>query len=236
MTFPDLVTWLQERTALGILSVQVLNAIAQVMEEQVVPANTRLVVEDTPVENLYILRQGQLESDRTNQISSVWGVSWLPGAVIHLQELLLDQLAQRTTTTHSECHLWVVPAERFRQLIEQYPEISQAFSPQLAAELAKLSSQLSYEQERQAILRPYLVNKARRGIIGKSRYAVRLRQQIKKAAEDRKSVIIFGEPGVEKDNIAALIHFGSAYRREPVIKVDCSTVQASGAELVVSQD
>ena len=232
MTFPDLVNWLQERTALGILSVQVLNAIAQVMEEQVVPANTRLVVEDTPVESLYILRQGQLMSDRTNQISSsVWGVSWLPGAVVHLQELLLDQLAQRTTTTHSECHLWVVSAERFRQLIEQYPEISQAFSPQLAAELAKLSSQLSYEQERQAILRPYLVNKARRGIIGKSRYAVRLRQQIKKAAEDRKSVIIFGEPGVEKDNIAALIHFGSAYRREPVIKVDCTTVQASGAEL-----
>jgi len=231
MTFPDLVTWLQERTALGILSVQVLNAIAQVMEEQVVPANTRLVIEDTPVESLYILRQGQLESDRTNQISSVWGVSWLPGAVIHLQELLLNQLAQRTTITRSECHLWVVPAERFRELIEQYPEISQAFSPQLAAELAKLSSQLSYEQERQTILRPYLVNKARRGIIGKSRYAVRLRQQIKKAAEDRKSAIIFGEPGVEKDNIAALIHFGSAYRREPVIKVDCSTVQASGAEL-----
>ncbi len=231
MTFPDLVTWLQERTAFGILSEEVLNAIAQVMEERVVPANTRLVLEDTPVEYLYVLEKGQLESDRTNSSSSLWAISWLPGAIIHLAELLFNQLAQRTVRTLSECYLWVVPAEKFRELVNQYPEISQAFSQRLAQELAQLSSQLTYEQERQAALRPYLVNKAKRGIVGKSRYAVRLRQQIKKAAEDRKSVLIFGEPGLEKDNIATLIHFGSSYRREPIIKVDCSTVQASGAEL-----
>lgn len=231
MTFPDLVTWLQEGTAFGILSEEVLNAIAQVMEERVVSANTRLVQEDTPVDYLYILQQGQLQSDRTSQTTTAWAVSWLPGAIIHLQELLFNQPAQRTARTLNECHLWVIPAEKFQELLTQYPEISQAFSPQLAQELANLSSQLSYEQERQIALRPYLVNRARRGIVGKSRYAVRLRQQIKKAAEDRQPALIFGEPGLEKDNIATLIHFSSAYRREPIIKVDCSTVQASGAEL-----
>ena len=231
MTFPDLVTWLQERTAFGILPAEVLNAIALVMEERVVPANTRLVQEDTPVDYLYILQQGQLESDRTSQTTTAWAVSWLPGAIIHLQELLFNQPAQRTAKTLNECQLWVIPAEHFQNLLTQYPEISQAFSPQLAQELANLSSQLSYEQERQIALRPYLVNRARRGIVGKSRYAVRLRQQIKKAAEDRQPALIFGEPGLEKDNIATLIHFGSVYRREPIIKVDCSTVQASGAEL-----
>ncbi|MEO8890965.1 MAG: cyclic nucleotide-binding domain-containing protein, partial [Coleofasciculaceae cyanobacterium] len=231
MSNPDLVIWLQERTAFGTLSLEALNAIAQVMEERVVAANTRLVQEDTPIEYLYILQQGQLESDRTVSSSNIWGVSWLPGAIIHLQELLFDQSAQRTAKTLSECHLWLIPAAKFKQLLLEFPEISQAFSPQLAAELAQLSSQLGYEQERLATLRPYLVSKAKRGIVGKSRYAVRLRQQIKKAAEDRKSALIFGEPGLEKDNSAGLIHFGSAYRREPVIKVDCSTMQASGAEL-----
>src|SRR3712207_6660253 len=126
MSFPDLVTWLQERTAFGILSEEVLNAIAQVMEERVVSANTRLVLEDTPVENLYILEKGQLESDRTNSSSSLWAISWLPGAIIHLPELLFNQPAQRTVRTLSECYLWVVPAEKFRELVNQYPEISQA--------------------------------------------------------------------------------------------------------------
>ena len=38
MTSPETVIWLQERTTLGILSPEVLDAIAQVIEAQVVPA------------------------------------------------------------------------------------------------------------------------------------------------------------------------------------------------------
>ncbi|MBW4576505.1 MAG: sigma 54-interacting transcriptional regulator [Aphanothece sp. CMT-3BRIN-NPC111] len=228
MTSPDAVIWLQERTALGVLPITVLEAIAQVLEKRVVPAKERLVVEDTPPEGLYILIQGRLEGDRTSQTGPV---SLLPGATIHLQELLLGQQAQRTIVTLTESHLWFIPPEQFRELVAHYPEITQAFSQQLAQELAQLSSQLNYQQERQAALRPFLVTKAKRGVLGKSRYAVRLRQQIRDAAEDRRPVFIFGEPGLEKDNTAALIHFSSSYRREPIIKVDCSTLQTSGADL-----
>ncbi|MBD1936488.1 sigma 54-interacting transcriptional regulator [Microcoleus sp. FACHB-68] len=231
MTHLDTVTWLQERTALSILSAPALSAISQVIEEKIVPANERFVVEDTLPAGLYILKQGRLEANRNNQSAQVWALSLLPGATLHLQELLLDQPAQRTVVTLSECKLWFVPAGLFRELMTQYPEISKAFSQQLAQELAQLSSQLNYEQERQTALRPYLVPKAKRGVVGKSRYAVRLRQQIKQATEDRRSVVIFGEPGLEKDNIAALIHFGSACRREPMIKVNCGVLQTSGAEL-----
>lgn len=231
MTSASRVTWLQERTALGVLSAPVLNAIAGVIEEQVVPANQRLVVEDTSPTGLYILIQGQMEVDRTSQTGSAWALSLLPGATINLQELLLSQQAQRTVITLSECHLWFIPAEQFRQLAAEYPEISQAFSQQLVQELAQLSSMLSYEQERLAALRSYLVTKAKRGIVGKSRYAVRLRQQIKQADEDRRPVLIFGEPGLEKDNTAALIHFSSPQRRELIIKVDCGILQSSGADL-----
>ncbi|MEO0929008.1 MAG: sigma 54-interacting transcriptional regulator, partial [Cyanobacteria bacterium J06643_13] len=92
-------------------------------------------------------------------------------------------------------------------------------------------AQLLFEQERQIILRPYLVSKAKRGVIGKSRYATRLRSQIKEASQTRESVLLFGEPGLEKDNLAALIHFGSNYRRQPIIKLDCAKLQTSGAEI-----
>lgn len=85
--------------------------------------------------------------------------------------------------------------------------------------------------ERVQALQPYLITKAERGVVGKSSYAVRLRQQIHQAASDRRPVIIFGEPGLEKDNTAALIHFSSAQRRTPIIKVNCSALQVSGAEL-----
>ncbi len=90
---------------------------------------------------------------------------------------------------------------------------------------------LEWLQDRSKVLQPYLVTKAERGIIGKSRYADRLRQEIKKASEDRQPVLIVGEPGLDKDNIAALIHFNSAQRRSPIIKVNCGLIQTSGADL-----
>ena len=231
MTSTDLAIALQERTALAVLSPEVLNAIAQVTTEKIVPANQHLVEEDTLPEALYILKQGHLESDRTSQTNSIWATSLLPGAVINLQELLLEQHSQRTITTLTECQLWVVPAAEFRQIVAQYPEISQVVSRQLAQELTQLTSALTYEQERSVALRPYLVTKVRRGIVGTSRYAVRLRQEIRAAANSKKSVLIFGEPGLEKDNIATLIHFGSPQRREPIIKLNCGILQTSGADL-----
>jgi transcriptional regulator with AAA-type ATPase domain/NAD-dependent dihydropyrimidine dehydrogenase PreA subunit len=231
MTSPEREIWLQERTTLGILSPASLSAIAQLTEEQVVNANHTLVTEGTPPTALYILLEGKLESDSTHGTNPALAIGFLPGSVIHLQELLLDQSAQRTITTVTECRLWVVSADKFRQVVSQYPEITQAVSRQMAQELAQLTSALSYEQERSVALRPYLVTKAQRGIVGTSRYAVRLRQEIREAADERESVFIFGEPGLGKDIIAALIHFGSKQRREPIIKINCGMLQPSGADL-----
>jgi len=228
----DPVTWLQTQTVFGSLSSPALAAIAAAIQEQETAENQRLVLEDTPAESLYILREGHLETYRTNPTGPArQASSLLPGSVIHLQELLVDQPAQRTIITLTPCRLWLIPAPQFRQLVAQHPEIGQTFSRQLAQELAQVSAQLAFEQERQVALRPYLVPKAKRGVVGKSRYAVRLRQQIKKAAEDQRPVVIFGEPGLEKDNAAALIHFSSPQRRQPIIKLEASRLQVSGAEL-----
>lgn len=121
--------------------------------------------------------------------------------------------------------------DEFSHLLNRHSEISRLFSQQLAAELDRVSAELDYERQRQRELRPYLINRIRRGIIGTSRYAVRLRQSIKNAAQSRDSVLIFGEPGLEKDNMASLIHYGSPQRREPMIQLTSSLLQTSGADL-----
>lgn len=237
MSISQIVTWLQERTALAVLSENVLSAIAPLLEERIAGSNQTLVQAETQPLGLYILQSGQIESQpspkitpqTSNKLSS--NFSLLPGSIINLKSLILNQPTRETIITKSECKFWFLNSEKMRALIAKYPEITQVFSQQLAEELALVSSQLNFEQERSYILRPYLVTKARRGIVGRSRYAVRLRQQIKQASESRESVLIFGEPGLGKDNTAALIHFGSSQRREPIIKIDCSTLQASGTQL-----
>ena len=225
------VTWLKQNTALGSLSSETLSAIATAIQEESVQENRRLVLEDTIPPAVYILHAGRVESYRTSQMGAATATSLLPGAIVYLKELLINAAAEDTTITLSDCVVWAIPRAEFLILTQQYPEISQTFSRSLATELELVSSQLAFERERQSALRPYLVPKVRRGIVGTSRYAVRIRQEIKKASGDRQSVLIFGEPGLEKDNTAALIHFGSGDRKEPMIQVNCNTLQPNGSEL-----
>lgn len=228
MSHPDVVTFLQERTSLNNLSATVYSAIAPLLESKTIAAGQTIIVENTEPDGLYILRNGYLESSSQEEARNS---GLLPGSALNLYALLLKQPTQYTVKTIDKSQLWFLERGRFLELVRKYPEITENFSQQLASEVKELSEQLAFEQERQIILRPYLVSKARRGIIGKSRYAVRLRSQIKQASENKQTVLIFGEPGLEKDNIAALIHFGSSLRRESIIKVDCSKLQTSGAEL-----
>jgi transcriptional regulator with AAA-type ATPase domain/NAD-dependent dihydropyrimidine dehydrogenase PreA subunit len=223
--------WLKERSTLGVLPDPILEVIRSKLQFEEIAANRRVILEQTLPQSLYILGRGHLERYRTSPNSLASASSLLPGAVLHLTELLLDQPTQDTIVTLTDCQFWVLPKADLQAIAQQFPEMMQAISRQLAENVVELSSQLAFEQDRQAILRPYLVPKARRGIVGTSRYAVRLRQQIKEASRDRKPAIIFGEPGLEKDNIAALIHFSSPSRREPMIQVNCNTLQSSGAEL-----
>ena len=82
-------------------------------------------------------------------------------------------------------------------------------------------------------LAPYLVGSSRRGVVGGSRYARNLRAALAKAAQDPQGrpVLISGEPGLEKDNLAALIHFSSDQRRQLMIRVDASLLRADGGDL-----
>ncbi|MFM8661104.1 MAG: 4Fe-4S binding protein [Cyanobium sp.] len=82
-------------------------------------------------------------------------------------------------------------------------------------------------------LAPYLVGRSRRGVVGSSRYAQALRRSIREASSDpgAGAVLISGEPGLEKDNIAALIHFGSPARKWLLVRLNAVTLRPDGAEL-----
>ncbi len=82
-------------------------------------------------------------------------------------------------------------------------------------------------------LAPHLVGSARRGIVGDSRYARSLREAVRTASQDPRGgpLLISGEPGLEKDNIAALIHFGSPARRQLMVHLDGALLRGDGAEL-----
>jgi len=72
------------------------------------------------------------------------------------------------------------------------------------------------------------------GIIGNSRLAKRLRRDVVEAGRDktRRPVLIFGEPGLEKDRVASIVHAAGGTRANPILRVDCGRFSdASGSQL-----
>jgi hypothetical protein len=51
------------------------------------------------------------------------------------------------------------------------------------------------------------------------------------AGLNRKPVIFFGEPGLNKDNMAALCHFGSPQGKRRMVSVSCERLDRSGSDL-----
>jgi len=143
MNLADLVCFLQQKTCLSNLSSDILEAIASELTEHVIAAHEILIKENTAVERLYIVQRGKLSSN--SQLKSHQS-SLLAGTVLNLYALLLEQPTQYQVETLSETTVWSIDSLEFKQLINKYPQINQAFSQKLAAQVQQLSEKLSFEQ------------------------------------------------------------------------------------------
>ena len=84
------------------------------------------------------------------------------------------------------------------------------------------------------LLSPYATGRPHRGVVGASRYAQRLRQDLINAAEDpnNRTLMIRGEPGLGKINLAALVHFGSNQRRKLLVRLDATDLKTKADVLL----
>ena len=85
MNFPDLITFLQERTAFKVLSREVLEEIASSLQEIIVPSNQIIVEENQAADKLLILQSGRLSSESKTKQQDL---SLLPGSALNLYALL----------------------------------------------------------------------------------------------------------------------------------------------------
>ncbi|MGB3202746.1 MAG: cyclic nucleotide-binding domain-containing protein, partial [Nodosilinea sp.] len=134
MTVSDRVIFLQERTPLTLLPTSTLTPLARRLEPMTLAAGETVVEAGQDPDGLYIVWQGKLETE-----AELGGVSFLPGAVINLEALLLDQPVEQTVRTLTDSTLWFVDRAQFQALAEQYPGILQTFTRQLVDAVKRLS-------------------------------------------------------------------------------------------------
>lgn len=113
------------------------------------------------------------------------------------------------------------------------PPVSAAEATLEGLAAARLTPRPTLDNAALLRLAPLLVGRARRGVLGSSRYARALREAVREASCDANArpVLISGEPGLEKDNLAALIHFGSPARQQLMVRLDGALLRPDGGEL-----
>ncbi|CAL8472261.1 g11803 [Coccomyxa elongata] len=193
-------------------------ALAEAVQVEVLTDGERLLRSDQRITDLIIVRDGQLHSVQPQTFT------FGPGTVVGLHDLLLGQrVAADVGAVGGPARIWRIPEKAFRAIARQHPDLSLLLFQAAFGATGALTRALQDDATKWQALRPFLVASPKRGIIGNSKYAMRLRRDILEAARDptRSAVFIFGEPGLEKDEAAALIHFGSRDRREPMARVDC---------------
>ncbi|KAL6765626.1 sigma-54 interaction domain family [Haematococcus lacustris] len=134
----------------------------------------------------------------------------------------------------SRCRVWLVPALEFKAHVRSHlPDYTLALSRWLLDQMQAAASQALGARARGRALLPYLVPAPKQGVVGSSTYSDRLRKQVVAAARDprRAPLLVFGEPGVGKCNLAALVHYGSAARNTPLVRLSCERLDSQGAEL-----
>eukprot|EP00882_Tetradesmus_deserticola_P011080 GHRQ01011715.1.p1 GENE.GHRQ01011715.1~~GHRQ01011715.1.p1 ORF type:complete len:603 (+),score=315.83 GHRQ01011715.1:299-2107(+) len=227
-------TWLQQYLPFKLLSDSSVALLAELMEVEHVPAGKLLAREGSTPERVVVLRQGSITVTGGNLPVPLDAG---PGASCFLIELLLGQPSASSVRTSSDCVLWVVRRPELLGLAARRPdlvlELGLKMSQDLAAQVEAMEANQQSEERRSRALQPYRVTTPSRGIIGNSKYADRLRRQIVAAARDpqRKPVLVFGEPGLCKDNVATLLHFGGPDKLRVMVALDVTQMDPFMTEL-----
>ncbi|KAL0019848.1 hypothetical protein WJX79_006536 [Trebouxia sp. C0005] len=225
----DFVAMLGRATALKTVDTAALEAIVQQGAEEELPANYKLAGEGLAPEAChFLLSHGTFLKKNSEAYQAP------VGTVINLKEVLLHETCSSTVSLAAATKVFTVKAAAFRQVLQDNPGLEQALFRDLSQQLTLSQTTVQEQQLRSQALQPFIVAPPSRGIVGTSRFAQRMKAQVMQAAKDptRRPTLIFGEPGLEKDNIAAQIHYRSSKHQEwPIARFDCSKLDSYGSQL-----
>ncbi|DBB11723.1 TPA: hypothetical protein ACH3X3_005889 [Trebouxia sp. C0006] len=216
-------------TALKTADTVALESIAQQGAEEELPANYKLAEDGMAPEACHFLLSHGTFLKKNNEAYQA-----PVGTGINLKEVLLGETCSSTISLAAATKVFTVTATAFRQVLQDNPGLQQALFKDLSQQLTLSQATVQEQQSRSQALQPFIVAPPSRGIVGTSRFAQRMKAQVMQAAKDptRRPTLIFGEPGLEKDNIAAQIHYRSSKHQEwPIARFDGSKLDSYGSQL-----
>ncbi len=222
----DCQDWLSFHRVWGQLPEAVLSVLAQSLQPFRLSAGTLIYQEKQPPAGLYLLKWGTVEIYRLSPIGRSLIRYRNAGDLFGYAALMTDPgtaTYQTTAITLTAGELWFLPQADFRQLVQQHPAIEHVINALLAEDLAAFTTRIAREELRIQGLQPYIRPMPKgEQILGSSKPAQKLAQQVEQAAGHLKPVVLQAAAGTGKTFVAGLIHSLSGLAAQPFAELDCA--------------
>lgn len=202
--------------------------IIDVAECQAIPKGDIIIYEGDQGDAFYQIISG---STRVFQISEdgidVTLTTLGPGEGFGEMSLLTGEPRSASVSALEACGFLVISKAAFDRLSAENPEFSLLLSKTLSSRLAQGSHDIvSATVTEKAYQRFVSEQSADVGLhfVERSKATKKLNSQIDEAAKNDRPILIQGEPGTEKSDVAALIHRGSNRKEAPFLVVNAKTV------------
>jgi polyferredoxin/CRP-like cAMP-binding protein len=233
----DCFDWLSFHRDWGELDEAVLKHLSQALHPVKVESDTEIYREGQTAIGLYLLKWGSVESYRASPVERMHIRYYSAGNLlgyVPLVEASAQSQYQASAITLTPCELWFLRQADFAALLETYPQIQALLNRFLAQDIAQFTQRISQEQLRiqglQRYLRPV---PGEEPLLGHSKAAQKLVQQLEAAAADLAPVIFQAASGTGKTFLAGYIHQHSGLKHRGFAEIDCAQLprdQAGGVQ------
>lgn len=218
-------SWLSFHRFWGQLSEDVLQAIARSFHCFRVEPKTLIYQEGQVPIGLYLLKWGTIEIFRQSPIGKsliryrnagdLFGYTLVANAA--------EGTYQTSAIALTTCEIWFLSQAAFQNLIAAYPQIQQIMHSLLSQDLNDYAARIAWEQVRIQGLQAYIhpVPSAGR-VLGSSKAAQKLAEQVNQAAATLKPVVFQAQAGTGKTFLAGFIHEHSGLAAQPFAELDCA--------------
>jgi len=150
-----------------------------------------------------------------------------PGESFGEMALLTGEPRSASVETQESCGLLVISRLLFDQLSSEIPDFSLALSQILSSRLNRGGIELVHASATEKAYQRFISEQSSEiepKLIGRSKALKRLQEAAKAAAQNDSPVMILGESGTEKSDVAGLIHLNSQRKEGPFLFIDIKTV------------
>lgn len=210
------------------LPLELIAKISKIAEYQALPEGKIIIHQGDQADSFYQIISGSARVFRVSEDGIDVTLNTLgPGESFGEMALLTGEPRSASVETQKACGLLVISRQAFDQLASEIPEFSLALSKILSNRLCKGDIEIIHASATEKAYQRF-ISEQRTGIeptlIGRSKAVKRLRDEVRAAAKIDRSVLILGEPGTEKGDVAGLIHWESKRKEGPFLPVDIKTV------------